>query len=164
MIAANGNDLAALSNNDLSLHEEANACAATCTCILSRVQLAAALCSELRIFDVNFIVGRYAIAAAETPPVAVTVAFTRSSFPLVAHMPKDPPLVPEPPVVDREEPSLPWIVSLPLPDVILSSQNRRCCRRSAHSYPPAPASHCRCPRSFTAFASYPLHPPSGHGG
>ena len=60
MIAANGNDLAALSNNDLSLHEEANACAATCTCILSRVQLAAALCSELRIFDVNFIVGRYA--------------------------------------------------------------------------------------------------------
>ena len=52
------------------------------------------------------------------PPVAVTVAFTRSSFPLVAHMPKDPPLVPEPPVVDREEPSLPWIVSLPLPDVI----------------------------------------------
>ena len=66
MIAANGNDLAALSNNDLSLREEANACAATCTCILSRVQLAAALCSELRIFDVNFIVGRYAIAAAET--------------------------------------------------------------------------------------------------
>ena len=49
------------------------------------------------------------------PPVAVTVAFTRSSFPL-AYMPMDPPLVPEPPVVDREEPSLPWIVSLPLPD------------------------------------------------
>jgi len=60
IIAANGNDLAALSNNELSLHEEANACAATCTCILSRVQLAAALCSELRIFDVNLIVGRYA--------------------------------------------------------------------------------------------------------
>jgi hypothetical protein len=60
IIAANGNDLAALSNNDLSLPEEANACAATCTCILSRVQLAAALCSELRIFDVNDIVGRYA--------------------------------------------------------------------------------------------------------
>ena len=60
MIAANGNDLATLSNNELSLREEANACAATCTCILSRVQLAAALCSELRIFDVNLIVGRYA--------------------------------------------------------------------------------------------------------
>ena len=86
-----------------------------------------------------------------TPPVAVTVASTRSSFPVLAHMPKDPPLVPEPPVVDREEPSLPWIVSLPLPDVIfLSSHNRRCCRRSAHSCPPAPASHRHVPETVTA--------------